>query len=86
MVKRSIHVLNIPDPLLTSPYPFSDPTAIEDWGAWLADELSSNLVEMIRRNTMTGRPTGSEEFIKSLEARTNRNLTPAKRGRKELAN
>jgi putative transposase len=77
------HVFGIPDPILTFAYPFSDLHAVEDWGSWLADDLDDNTMCMIRRNTMTGRPTGSEEFTKQLEELTRRRLSPCKRGRKK---
>jgi putative transposase len=77
------HVFRIPDPLLTSKRPFFKRKAIDNWAEWLTDDLDNNIIDLIRRNTMTGRPTGSAEFINGLELLTERVLTPQKRGRKK---
>jgi putative transposase len=76
------HVFGIPDPLLAEKYPLQDKTAIDNWSSWLADGLDDVMVSLIRRNTCTGRPSGSEEFVRHLENLTNRILTPQKTGRK----
>lgn len=76
------HVFGIDDPLFTNMPIFSDPGAIENWGAWLSDGIDEKRMDTIRRNTMTGRPTGSDQFIKNLERRTGRRLAQWKRGRK----
>ena len=71
------------DPLLAS---FDiNPLLIPDWSEWLAAGQPVAEIETIRRNTRTGRPSGSEEFIKGLEAGLGRRLRPAKRGRKKGA-
>jgi putative transposase len=77
------HAFAVADPLIATAYPFTDPRAVDDWASWLTDGVNENMVDMIRRNTITGRPTGSSEFIEGLEILTNRRLTPGKRGRKK---
>jgi putative transposase len=47
---------------------------IGDWRSWLSEEEDINRAETIRRNTYKGLPTGSEEFVKSLEIVTRRIL------------
>ncbi len=68
------------DPVLDPRRPF--PGTFVDWGDWLRAGMSDSRMEAIRRNTTTGRPTGSEEFVRDLEARLGRMLRPAKRGPK----
>jgi putative transposase len=76
------HVWRIPDQLLAGKYPFHDKSAVKDWSSWLAGGLDDGMVKLIRKNTCSGRPTGTEEFVKYLEKKTGRNLTPDKVGRK----
>ena len=64
----------------TSPFP-GDMTAA-GWASWLHDGISDAQIQAIRRNTMTGRPCGSSDFISHLEARLSRILRPQKVGRK----
>ena len=68
------------DPLLSAARPFPGP--VSDWSGWLASEPDTEQVETIRRNTSTGRPTGSASFVSQLERRLNRTLKPQKRGRR----
>jgi putative transposase len=56
--------------------------AIEDWRAWLTEEEDEALLEMIRRQTNTGRPCGSPAFVARVETLLGRPLCPQKRGRK----
>ncbi|MGI8906640.1 MAG: hypothetical protein ACR2IE_09145 [Candidatus Sumerlaeaceae bacterium] len=37
--------------------------------------------EQLRRNTATGRPTATAEFVRRIEAQLERDLAPRKRGR-----
>ena len=70
------------DPLLSPAFPPPDWTArIPDWAAWLADENPAETAA-IRRNTHTGRPCGTVEFIRKLETLLGRLLLPQKAGRK----
>ena len=43
---------------------------------------NADLLERIRAATRTGRPVGSEDFVRGLEAGTRRILRPQKRGPK----
>lgn len=66
------------DPLLKAIPPL--PGSFGDWSAWLAiEELDADLAE-IRKGTRTGRPCGSELFLKDLERKLGRVLVPNKRG------
>ena len=76
------HVWGVPDPLLAVGHPFPDPSAIENWSMWLSEGLDDDTMQLIRRNTRTGRPTGSEEFSRRLEEQSGRRLIPEKVGRK----
>lgn len=68
------------DPLLAPERPF--PGTVVNWAEWLAGGLAREDCEAIRRNTLTGRPCGSDDFVEALEASLGRGLRPAKRGRK----
>jgi len=48
------------------------------WRAYLRGEQEH--VEFLRRKTRTGRPCGQNAYVKRIEARTGRNLTPKKPG------
>ncbi len=63
--------------------PFPGDGDVEDWSGWLAQGLDDEAVERIRRNTMTGRLTGSPSFVAQLEALLGYALRPLKRGRKQ---
>ena len=54
---------------------------VGSWQAFLATE-SEDEVEALRRHEKTGRPLGSELFIKGVENRLGRLLTPQSPGRK----
>ena len=47
------------------PIALANPLLIPDWAAWLAAGQPTAEIETIRGNTRTGRPSGSEDFIKS---------------------
>lgn len=66
------------DPLLDPGRPYPGP--IGDWAAWLSAGLEEQTVDRLRRNTSTGRPTGSDNFVRQLEIRLGRRLRPRKRG------
>jgi putative transposase len=72
------HAHGVPDELLASDRPF--PGAVEDWEEWLLAGLDSDDVDAIRLHTSTGRPTGSEAFVRGLEARIGSRLAARKRG------
>jgi len=66
------------DDLLISSHPLVD--EIPNWPEWLSiEDLKAN--DLIRRNTRTGRPIGSKEFIKRVEGLVGRSLSAQKRGR-----
>ncbi len=63
-----------PDPMTGEPIPWSD---------WLARGIGDeDAASRLRTATLTGRPCGDETFVKDLEQRLGRSLTPQKRGRK----
>lgn len=68
------------DPLLSPGRPF--PGGERDWIAWLEQSGYESSFEAIRRNSRTGRPTGSDEFLDSLEQETGRTLRPQRPGRR----
>jgi len=70
------------DALLAPGRPFPDPARVGDWSAWLAEGADAPTLERLRLATRTGRPCGSPDFIRRLEALTDRILTPLKRGPK----
>lgn len=74
------HARNRFDELLAPSRPF--PGKIESWSEWLATEPRRQEIEALRKNTSTGRPTGSDDFVARLEASLARVLRPQKRGRK----
>ena len=53
-----------------------------DWNSYLHDTDSDRAVEDIHKHSSTGRPLGSNAFLRELEARTGRTLMPQKRGRR----
>jgi putative transposase len=58
---------------------------IGDFAAFLRADEDEAAVMAIRRSRTTGRPVGAKDWIKALEARTERSLAPGKRGRKPRA-
>ena len=82
------HVLGAPDPLLDPARPFAagarDPLTGRPlaWGKWLARGLNEEETAALREATRTGRPCGSEAFVRELEKALARPLAPQKRGRK----
>ena len=55
---------------------------ITDWHAYLGQEVSDGLFEDLRKHTRTGRPAGSEAFLKRLESLTGQRLRRRKPGPK----
>lgn len=68
------------DQLLCPMRPF--PGWVRDWPAWLDTGLSDDELLKIRKNTRRGSPTGSETFVKNLEAQLGRRLRSVRRGPK----
>jgi putative transposase len=77
------HIRKETHPLLSS-CPLE--TAIPDWAAYLGQEDSPEDIKKIVEHEHTGRPLGSEDFVKRLEALTGRVLAPKRRGRKKSEN
>ena len=53
-----------------------------DWRRFLAGGLDEDSRQALRRHERTGRPLGSEDFIRTLERLIGRTLTKRKLGRK----
>ena len=77
------HVFATDNLLLDEDSPFASRSF--DWSAWLNDAVDSLEADRIRANTMTGRPTGDDEFVRSIEERLGRSVRPQRRGRKAVA-
>jgi putative transposase len=54
---------------------------ISDWRRYLQEEEDGNLVNEIRKCSLTGRPCGDEAFNEMLEQRFSRRLKPLPQGR-----
>ena len=67
------------DPLL-APLP-NNGGLIPDWSAWVSGGDNQAELKMIRNNTKTGRPCGSEAFVDKLEGLLGRTLRPRRGGR-----
>ena len=67
------HCLATEDELLAAERRLEPPTG--DWSAWLRTGMERPVLEKIRRDTATGRPTGSDEFVARLEEQLGRRLT-----------
>jgi putative transposase len=55
---------------------------VETFRAWLAEEEDAAAVGALRRAETIGRPVGSREWVRGVEARVARRLEAGKRGRK----
>ena len=55
--------------------------SVATWRKFLEEGETESELRALRRCTQTGRPLGSAEFTRTLEARTQRRLTPGPRGR-----
>jgi putative transposase len=58
---------------------------VGDFAAYLAEEEDAEAIAAIRRSRSTGRPVGAKDWLATIEARTRRQLAPAKRGPKPNA-
>lgn len=54
---------------------------IKDWLVFLKEKDSNQLIEDIRKNSLTGRPCGNDTFIQSIEGILGRKLKAMTRGR-----
>jgi putative transposase len=68
------------DTVLHESRPF--PGSVENWRQWLEEGLSEEQCERIRLRTKRGRPLGSLEFVRRLEAIVGRPLSPQKPGKR----
>ncbi len=72
------HVFGFNDPLL-SPMPLR--SQIKDWSIFLRGEEKEEDLEQLRKNQLTGRPLGNEDFIEYLERLTGRIIRKKRPGR-----
>jgi putative transposase len=59
---------------------------VTDWRRFLGMEPDAEAESKVIKATITGRPCGSEEFIKGIEGDLGRRLTPGPRGRPRKSN
>lgn len=78
------HVLRVRDSILSSGG-WLEKSEFRAYGKFLADE-DKKMEDSIRKATSTGRPFGSEEFIKDLEKILERDIFPKKPGRPKRGN
>ena len=53
---------------------------VEDWGAFLDEEVPASVLKRFRKHGRTGRPVGNDAFIQTLERKTGRSLSKRKPG------
>lgn len=58
--------------------------AVSDWSGFLREEYSPEDAELFRKKTGTGRPLGSDAFVKGLEEKLGRTLSLKKPGPKAM--
>ena len=58
------------------------PNGIHNWREWLSASNAGRIDRRLRDRTFTGRPCGSETFVKDAEQRLGRHLAPQKPGPK----
>jgi putative transposase len=56
---------------------------VNDWGRFLAAGIQENEQRIFQKHERTGRPLGTEEFIKNIESMVNRLLRKQKPGPKQ---
>ena len=73
------HLGDVADPLV-----FIEPMAsrIEDWQSFLDSARSQEMLQAIRSHSNTGRPLGSDKFVRELEQKLGRRLRPRSSGPK----
>lgn len=54
---------------------------VNDWIKYLKEKETSNILKEVKANTLTGRPSGSNEFIEKLERIFGKRLRPLPEGR-----
>jgi len=60
---------------------WSQSWSADAWRKFLEEGESAGDLRALRRSTHAGRPLGPSEFVRGIEERTGRRLTPGKRGR-----
>lgn len=58
---------------------------VADWDKYLNERTDGAVVELIKGNTLTGRPSGSSSFVRKLEQVFGMRLTPLSEGRPKKA-
>jgi putative transposase len=74
------HIMKVPDPLLSDD---AIQIGISNWSNFLGQKDNDEDIQRFIDHEQTGRPLGSEDFVKRLEQLTGRILTPMRRGRKK---
>lgn len=76
------HIDGIEDSLLSNDALFGLDRQVDDWALWLSQVDDRKKIDNLRKCTMTGRPCGSDEFIRNVERMTNRVVRKKSPGRK----
>lgn len=74
------HVLKQLEIIELSP---QNPFDIDDWRDYLSEADDEGFMKSIERHEASGRPLGSDDFLKGLELLTGRKILPRQRGRKK---
>ena len=77
------HIYKDDDPVLSRNCHLE--TEIKDWRRYLEETDEEGVIETIRKNSMTGRPCGDDQFINALEKLLGRELRAKPRGRPRKA-
>jgi putative transposase len=73
---------DVKDPIITDDLFWTEKLAqIEDWSSWLSQRDTNETIALLRNRTSRDLPTGSEEFLDSLEQRYGVQARPLKPGR-----
>ena len=73
------HIEGVKDTILSNDLPLL--RDIVDWREYLRTPDDNVVIERLRKCTSTGRPAGSKSFVKSIENRLGRHLSPQPTGR-----
>jgi len=74
------HIQNVPDELIKTS---SLTVEIKDWAGFIHQEEDPEMLNLLRRHLVTGRPLGDDQFIDQLEKITGRTLKKQKPGPKK---
>jgi putative transposase len=78
------HVLGENDPLLAPDALFGLEDQVGDWSQWLEETNDRKKMANLRECTRTGRPCGSDTFLKIVSRMTGRNVMKRTPGRRPL--